>query len=219
MLVRNLAVGVSIMADTKLTAMTEAFSDDLTDIQSLFFLGVLSDGTPVSVPSRELKRRVGDVPQVILQKDTDQVIGLSGTWTPLNMESIDFDENAWWDSASKNVLRVPNDDWEEVHFFYQVTWTSDGIEDDVSRLAKIQYTSVTSTKYGFDSPTISVSSVTGLGISHKSIQNGDWNPMPYMTPPMHVESGDQIMLVAQGTGTNSSTITGAVFGIAPFKRR
>jgi hypothetical protein len=210
------------MADSNLQGLTRAYSDDLVTINSLFFLATLPDGTPSNLPAHELRDRTGRPRGALLRAVGDFFVANDDSDVIATIDTVAYDDIGWSDANSLNILRNPDDEWEQVQFFFSVRWNNVAGGNQVRRSAKINYTTVSSNKYGTSWPTrYSTTSLSVVNILRKDYRVNNANECAYflLTPPIEVESGDQFIQVLEAGGTATPTILETHWGVIPYKLR
>lgn len=208
------------MANSKLIDLTAADSGDLVDPSSVFFLAILPDDTPVSIPGSELRKRISSKKGTYLYTETDQAVRNDGAAQIVSVDSNPiYNVGSWWDPQSPNIFMSPDDSVEWAQCSLQQTWTNGGGAADVQ--IYVTYTSVTSTKYNRARPVIGDSSyVTHIGLYSGRVVSGNHYCFDtFHTQPFYVESGDQFMFQIVCNHPSTPSLVEFWWSINPVKLR
>lgn len=209
------------MADSNVLGLTAATSQ--TVASSVLFFGLLPDLTPVAVPGNELQTRISmPSPGVLVRHAPTQEVAGDLSRVILTISSVIYDDDAWWDSASTNVLRVPNDkyDMAQAWWFYETENNSpDNTADNV--YTDIRYTDATSNDKGYSYPLKGVGSAsTNSGLRRRSIpsESGGGTPKStYQTVPFYISSGDQFTVNMYTNLVTTVTVNEVWWSIRPTR--
>lgn len=211
------------MADSTLLNLTQAYSDDLTTVESFSFLAMLGDGTPVHAPATILQfGDSGDAPY--FRSVTDRTYRTDAVRQSIVIDSPFDDIKSWWNSNSADYVRVPDDEYESILISMNALWTVNSDTSGVAlRQIGVRYTVTTSDKYGQQFPRIWGSSlfVNRAALQDERMNGTDWSfgRHTMLSLPIHVESGDQLEPYANITGTYSPALHDFWLQIIPYKRR